>query len=184
MRDTMLTSPDRRHFQLSGAARVRRAGLGLVQRGLHLGVAGFQSLRRSIWFFSRPRTVGVHGIPLTPEGRIVLVTLSYARGWRLPGGGRTPDEDSRSAMLRELREEIGLTSHGAVEHICGFNHRPDYRVGEASLFVVRDVQYRPRWSLEVKTVREFDLANLPADTAPITRALLTLARQQLVVDPA
>jgi 8-oxo-dGTP pyrophosphatase MutT (NUDIX family) len=44
---------------------------------------------------------GVHGIPLTPDGKVVLVILSYATGWRLPGGGRKAGEDPREAIFTE-----------------------------------------------------------------------------------
>ena len=145
-------------------------------RILHLGVYAFQTVRRGIWFFSRPRTQGVHAIPLTPEGKLVLVKLSYAKGWRLPGGGRKADEDPVAAILRELREEIGLTAYEAIEPVCEFEHRPDFRRGQATLFIVRDVEYQPRWSLEVKDVEAFDLSALPTDLAAITHKLLGLAR--------
>jgi 8-oxo-dGTP pyrophosphatase MutT (NUDIX family) len=118
----------------------------------------------------------VHGVPLTPDGKVVLVTLSYAKGWRLPGGGRKADEDPSAAILRELREEIGLIAYTAIEPVCDFDHRPDFRHGQASLFVVRGVQYQPRWSLEVKAVETFDLAALPTRTAAITHRLLGLAK--------
>jgi 8-oxo-dGTP pyrophosphatase MutT (NUDIX family) len=151
----------------------------LLTRLLHFGVNAFQSVRRSIWFVSRPRTKGVHGIPLTPDGKVVLVTLSYAKGWRLPGGGLKRSEDTHQAMLRELREEIGLHAHAAVQPVCEFEHRPDFRRGEATLFIVRGVHYRPRWSLEIRAVGEFQLSDLPPDTAPITHHLLTLAAERL-----
>lgn len=147
----------------------------MLTRLLHHAVHLFQTIRRSIWFVTRPKALGVHGIPLTPEGKLVLVTLSYAPGWRLPGGGIKPHEDRPAAMLRELREEIGLTAHGAVEPVCDFTHRPDFRHGEATLFIVRDVTYRPRWSLEVKEVCAFDLDALPENTARITHRLLEMA---------
>lgn len=155
----------------------------MITRLLHLGVSLFQAVRRSIWFFTEPATVGVHGIPVTADGKIVLVKLSYARGWRLPGGGLKKDEDRQAGMLRELREEIGLTSHQSVELVTGFEHRPDYRRGTASLFVVRGVQYRPGWSLEVAQVGEFMLEALPADTAGVTCQLLRLAARQLGETP-
>lgn len=151
----------------------------MLTRLLHLAVYGFQTLRRAVWFFSRPRTLGVHGIPLTAEGKLVLVTLSYAKGWRLPGGGRKSGEDSRGAMLRELREEIGLTDYSSLEPVASFTHRPDYRRGEASLFIIRGVTYRPRWSLEVKDVGEFSLDALPDGTAEITRQLVAMAGAKL-----
>jgi hypothetical protein len=53
--------------------------------------------------------------------------------------------------------------------VARFSHRPDFRNDRSALFVVRDVVYRPKWSLEIKTVQEFDPGRLPADTAPITR---------------
>lgn len=105
------------------------------------------------------------------------MTLSYARGWRLPGGGRKPDEDAEAAVLRELREEIGMTSCGAVRRVGRFSHHPDFRNDRSSLFVVEDVVYRPRWSLEIKAVREFDPDRLPPDTAQITRRLIAAASE-------
>jgi 8-oxo-dGTP pyrophosphatase MutT (NUDIX family) len=146
-----------------------------MTRLLHAGVSWFQALRRLVWYFTRSETVGVHGIPLTADGKVVLVTLSYAHGWRLPGGGMKKAEDGEAAMLRELREEIGLTGHQSIDHVAGFEHRPDLRRGTGSLFVIRGVQYRPKWSLEVKRVAEFNLDDLPAETATITRQLLALA---------
>lgn len=152
----------------------------MLKRLLHRGVRAFQALRRSIWFVTRPESHGVHGIALTPDGKVVLVTLSYAHGWRLPGGGHKPSEDSEAAMLRELREEIGLRCHRSIEQVTGFRHRPDFRKGRGSLFIIRDVIYQPpRWSFEVTDVAAFDLRDLPDDTARITHRLLGLAEAQL-----
>ncbi len=151
----------------------------MIGRLAHSAVFGFQALRRFIWFFTRPTTLGVHGIALTPQGKIVLVKLSYAPGWRLPGGGRKRGEDAATAMLRELKEEIGLTRHATMDLVTTFEHRPDHRRGQASLFVVREVEYRPRWSLEVKDVRAFALDALPADSDNTTRHLLHLANASL-----
>ena len=136
----------------------------------------FHRSRRLLWFFTNPATNGAHAIAITPDGKVVLVTLSYARGWRLPGGGVKSGEDPEEAVLRELREEIGMTSHGAVQKVTTFTHRPDFRKDESSLFVVRDVVYRQHWSLEIKAVRAFDPGALPPDLARITRKLLAAGR--------
>jgi 8-oxo-dGTP pyrophosphatase MutT (NUDIX family) len=152
----------------------------MLKRLLHLAVYGFQALRRSVWFVTRPPSTGVHAVPLTPEGKVVLVTLSYAHGWRLPGGGHKPSEPAETAMLRELREEIGLKGCTSIELVANFRHRPDFRRGRGSLFIVREVTYQPpRWSLEVAKVGEFALDDLPADTSRITYRLLELAKPQL-----
>ncbi|MDQ3483212.1 MAG: NUDIX domain-containing protein [Pseudomonadota bacterium] len=112
---------------------------------------------------------------LTADRELVLVTLSYARGWRLPGGGVKRGEQPRDAVLRELEEEIGMISHGAVRSVIEFEHRPDFKRDVTSLFVVEEVRYEPRWSLEVKAVREFKLDALPCDLAPITKRLIEAA---------
>ena len=57
-------------------------------------------------------------------------------------------------MLRELREEIGLLS---TARSSGSRRPPAPCPATASaFFLVRDVVYRPRRSLEVEEVREFD----------------------------
>ena len=154
---------------------MRKNKHAVITRLLHRGVFWFQAVRKLVWYFTTSETVGVHGIPLTADGKVVLVMLSYAYGWRLPGGGKKKAEDSETAMLRELREEIGLTAYESIDHVTGFAHRPDHRRGTGSLFVVRGVRYQPKWSLEVKQVGEFSLDDLPTATATITRQLLALA---------
>jgi 8-oxo-dGTP pyrophosphatase MutT (NUDIX family) len=135
-------------------------------------------LRRSVFtFLNRLRLAlrkatgsggaGVHAVPLTAQGKVILVRLTYAPGWRVPGGGRKRGEAPDQAMLRELREEIGLLSHGAIEAL------EVVRPGDPSaFFLVRDVVYRPRRSFEIEEVREFDPADLPDDTTGWTAHLV------------
>jgi 8-oxo-dGTP pyrophosphatase MutT (NUDIX family) len=137
------------------------------------------SLLKVAWFIRRPRTFGVHALPLTPDGRVVLVKLRYAPGWRLPGGGRAAEEEPRDAVLRELREEIGLTSHGTVTAACELEEEVDYKRDLVSLFIVRDVEYRPRWSWEVEEVTEADLHSLPGDLSPRMAGWLRALRPNL-----
>jgi 8-oxo-dGTP pyrophosphatase MutT (NUDIX family) len=130
---------------------------------LRLVVTGVQSVRKLLWFVRRPNTYGAHAIALTPRGRIILVRLRYAPGWRVPGGGRRADEAPIDAALRELREEIGMTSHGEARLACDFEESIDFKRDTASLVVVRDVRYSPRWSWEVEQIREARVDSLPAD---------------------
>lgn len=120
-------------------------------------------LRLSLRKVTGPGRPGVHAIPLTASGKVVLVRLTYAPGWRVPGGGLKRAESAEQGMLRELREEIGLLSHGTIERL------EEVRPGDRSaFFLVRDVAYRPRRSFEVAEVREFDPARLPDDTTSWT----------------
>ncbi|HEX6660253.1 MAG TPA: NUDIX domain-containing protein [Sphingomicrobium sp.] len=132
------------------------------------------------WFVRRPRTFGAHALALTPAGKAILVRLRYAPGWRLPGGGRAEDEDPRDAVLRELREEIGMTAHGEVRLAAELEEHPDFKRDLASLLVVRDVRYRPhRWSWEIEAIIEAPLDALPADLSPRAAAWLEALESKL-----
>ena len=99
--------------------------------------------------------IGAHAIALTPAGRVILVKLRYAKGWRLPGGGRSGEESVVEGALRELAEETGMTGHGAVRPLADI---------DPSLILVEDVTYAPRrWSWEIEQVREAPLDELPRD---------------------
>ncbi len=115
---------------------------------------------------------GVHGVPLTAQGRVVLVRLTYAPGWRIPGGGRNRGEEPEQAMIRELREEIGLISHMSMDRLEDGRPASAETVERATFFLIRGVVYRPRRSLEVAEVREFDPSALPDDTTPWTAHLV------------
>jgi 8-oxo-dGTP pyrophosphatase MutT (NUDIX family) len=147
----------------------------LLSRLIHAAVGVAYNLRKVSWLISRPQTRGAHAVAFTSDRRLVLIKLSYARGWRLPGGGVERGERPEQAVVRELQEEIGMTSYGAVREVTEFQHRPDFKRDTSTLFIVEDVRYEPRWSLEVKEVRAFPLDALPAGMAPITRRLLKTA---------
>lgn len=128
--------------------------------------------RVALWKVTGPGRGGVHAVPLTGAGKVVLVRLTYAPGWRVPGGGSKRGEAPEQAILRELREEIGLLSHGAIEPLDDGRPATSDPLGRSAFFVVRDVVYRPRRSLEVEEVREFDPSRLPDDTTRWTAHLI------------
>jgi 8-oxo-dGTP pyrophosphatase MutT (NUDIX family) len=144
----------------------------LPDRFLRLALGALHRLLQLFWFVRRPRTFGAHALALTPEGKAVLVRLRYAPGWRLPGGGRDEREDPRDAVLRELREEIGLVSHGEVHLAAELDESVDFKHDLAALFVVRDVRYQPRWSWEVEAIVEAPLDDLPPGISPRAAAWL------------
>jgi 8-oxo-dGTP pyrophosphatase MutT (NUDIX family) len=153
---------------------------GWTDKGLRVALTAVHSVLRVHWIVRRPRTFGAHALALTPERRIVLVKLRYAPGWRLPGGGRGEHEDPRNAVLRELREEIGLVSHGRVGFGAELEQRPDFKRDLASILVVEDVRYRPRrWSWEVEAICEAPIDALPTDLAPIAAEWIDALRGKI-----
>ena len=119
------------------------------------------------------RRPGVIGIAFTPAGRIILVQHSYVRGWYPPGGGRKHGEGAAAAVIRELSEEIGLERWSSLKPVTGQDD-------DGGVFVLRDAIYHPRPSLEIQTVAEFDIGDLPADASPRLRRIL--AKQHLDPD--
>ena len=151
----------------------------LVDPALRVFLTALQSARRAFWFVRRPKTFGAHAVAMTPDKKIVLVKLRYAPGWRVPGGGRTRDEDPVEAALRELREEIGLISHGLARLASDFDEAVDFKRDTASLVLVRDVRYQPRWTWEVEQTREFGLGSLTEDLADASRRWIEAVRPLL-----
>jgi len=145
----------------------------LADKALRVLLTGAHQLLKAGWFVRRPRTFGAHALALTPAGKVILVKLRYAPGWRLPGGGRREDEDSGDAVLRELKEEIGMTAHGRIRLACELDEDSDFKRDLASLLVVEDVRYQPQWSWEIERICETPIDHIPDDLSP--RAVRWLA---------
>jgi 8-oxo-dGTP pyrophosphatase MutT (NUDIX family) len=153
--------------------------VSLADKLLRLTLTAGHQLMKTGWFLRRPRTFGAHALALTPDRKLILVKLRYARGWRLSGGGRDAGENPRDAVLRELREEIGMTAHGAVHLARELEQDTDFKRDLASLLVVEDVHYAPRWSWEVEAITEAPLDDLPEDLAPVARDWIDALRGAL-----
>lgn len=135
---------------------------------LRVGLTTAHKLLKGTWFVRRPRTFGAHALAFTPDGKLILVKLRYAPGWRVPGGGRKRGEPAEEAALRELREEIGMTAHGGVRLAGEIEQAIDFKRDLAALLIVEDVLYLPGWTWEVEEVAEFPMTELPSDTTPAT----------------
>ena len=151
-----------------------------LDRPLRLILTAGHRMLKAGWFVRRPRTFGAHAIALTPERKLVLVKLRYASGWRVPGGGRRKDEYAQAAVIRELREEIGMIAYGRIRLACELEEAVDFKRDVAALLIVEDIRYKPRrWSLEVEQVGEFALDRLPRDTAPTTLRWIAALRDAI-----
>jgi len=125
--------------------------------------------------FQRPMTLGVRGVVLDADNRVMLVRHSYVPGFYLPGGGVEPGETLAEALGRELTEECGVRLTGAPTLRGVYLNRRSSRRDHVALFVVRDFDYdgpRPP-DHEILEADFFSINALPPETTPATRARLT-----------
>jgi 8-oxo-dGTP diphosphatase len=80
---------------------------------------GFQ-LARVWWHLRRPRHEGAL-VTLYVGQALLLLKSSYRSEWGLPGGSIQAGETPHAAALREMQEEIGLSSYPlrATGSVCG-----------------------------------------------------------------
>jgi 8-oxo-dGTP pyrophosphatase MutT (NUDIX family) len=103
------------------------------------------------WRFARGMTLGVRGVVLDSENRVLLVKHSYVSGWHLPGGGVEVGESFIEALRRELMEEgrVEMTAEPALHGVFFNSH------------------VSPRDHVAVYVVRQFSQDRLPAPNREI-----------------
>ena len=113
------------------------------------------------------------------DGQILLVRHSYVSGWLLPGGGVGRGEPPAEAVLRELREEIGLVRASPPQFVGLYPRRAGWVTNVIALYRVDDADFIFRPNLEIREIRFADPAVPPEGTPPsVRRRLLEFARLQ------
>ena len=118
--------------------------------------------------FASPVAFGVSAIVDNAQGRVLLVRQRYSPGWHFPGGGVARGEPPAEAIVRELREEVGLLSsavpvlHGLYTRTVGIatNLVALYRVAEAKIAFAPNV--------EIAEIQWTDPSAPPDDASPGT----------------
>jgi 8-oxo-dGTP pyrophosphatase MutT (NUDIX family) len=125
--------------------------------------------RKVWWRVSRPFSLGALALVVDGEGRVLLVELSYRRGWYLPGGGVRKREGLDEAVRRELREEVGVVPAGPLRLQGVYWNFRDGRSDYITVFVVERWAREPARSLEIAADRFFAPGDLPDDVSPSAR---------------
>lgn len=107
-----------------------------------------------------------------PDGGFVLVRHTYQKGSYLPGGAIGHGETPQSAVVRELREEIGLRDFQALELFGTYTSLKEYKRDTIYLFRVIGAEISLSTSPEIAEVCRYEIDNLPQDVSPATRKRL------------
>jgi ADP-ribose pyrophosphatase YjhB (NUDIX family) len=137
--------------------------------------------RRKLLPFARPfyrvysrlhrgATLGVRGLVRNDAGEILLVEHVFSAGWHLPGGGVERGETTEDAVIRELREEGGVS---AVSRPVLLGVHSNHRVSPGDYVVFYRVDAwepcEPTDHIEIRGRGWFAPDNLPPGATAATR---------------
>jgi len=118
-----------------------------------------------------PASVGAFGL-VEQDGKIVLVKHSYAPGWHLPGGGVGRGEPPFKAVLRELKEEIGLVSANPPELFGIYTRTVGPATNHIVLYRLKEARFAFKPNLEIRALTLADPAAPPEGTTDAVRRRL------------
>ena len=135
--------------------------------------------------FQRPMTLGVRGLIIDKDDRVLLVKHTYVSGFYLPGGGVETGETILQALERELFEEcaVSLKSPPLLYNIY-LNKRSSSR-DHVALFVIRNFcDEGPRLpDKEIAEVKYFPVDQLPDDATPATQRRIDEVLNNIELSP-
>lgn len=122
---------------------------------------------------TRGMTLGVRGVAVNGEGRVLLVRHTYLHGWWLPGGGVERGQSCEAALIREMREEAGVIVEGRPTLISVHSNERFFRGDHVLVYRIDRFTLTDRTSHgEIAEIGWFDPAALPEETHRATRARL------------
>lgn len=122
--------------------------------------------------YRTPVCFGTNAIVELADGRIVLVRHRYMPGLYLPGGGVNSGEAPADAVIRELKEEIGLQHFDALELFALYVRKVGRTTNHIALYRCTNAVIDFKSNFEISEITEVDPREPPPDTSPATRRRL------------
>jgi ADP-ribose pyrophosphatase YjhB (NUDIX family) len=127
-----------------------------------------------VWRWQRSVTLGVRGVVIDAQGRVLLVRHGYVPGWHFPGGGVDPGEAIGAALARELLEEAGMTIEQPPQLFGLYTNFAAFPGDHIACLVVRSFRRgpSPKPSFEIREHGFFARDALPEGTTAATHRRL------------
>lgn len=113
-----------------------------------------------------PVAYGAHGMIEDDAGKLLLVRHTYVPGWHFPGGGVQRGEPAHAAVLRELNEEIGLTSAQSCTLFGLYTRKHLWATNVIALFHLKGAVFHFKPNLEIAEAKFFAPDTPPKDIGP------------------
>lgn len=120
----------------------------------------------------RGQTLGVRGVVLDDQNRVLLVRHTYVPGWMFPGGGVEQHETLLAALGKELDQEVGVHLKNTPELFGVYANFKGFKGDHVAVYIVREWDQVERRSLEISESGFFDPDNLPDETTSGTKRRL------------
>ena len=143
-----------------------------------LCIEGIHTLLRLYWFIFRPTGRGVKAV-LCHEGKVLMVRHNYGHKlWTFPGGGVKRGEVLSGAIIREVREELGVVLN-AVTHLGTYESTYEYKQVTVDCYTA-DVtsDYFTIDDFEIAEGGWFSPAALPDNRAASVDKIMTMSGTQ------
>ena len=120
----------------------------------------------------RGQTIGVRGVVIDAQERVLLVRHSYVAGWMFPGGGVEHNESLESAIIKELDEETGVQVKNRPELFSVYANFKYFKGDHVALYIIREWEMVERKSMEIAEYHFFGIDDLPEGTTSGTKRRL------------
>lgn len=133
--------------------------------GRQMGQFAFGGTAMAAKALVSPVVLGANAMIFDTAGNVVLARHSYMSGWSFPGGGVGRGEPPVDAMLRELREEIGVVRSEPPTFFGLYTRRTGWATNVIVLYRLMNAEVEFRPNFEVREIVFADPANPPAGTS-------------------
>jgi 8-oxo-dGTP pyrophosphatase MutT (NUDIX family) len=124
----------------------------------------------------RSMTLGVRGLVVDGEGKVLLIKHTYTPGWYLPGGGIERGETAEQALERELMEEAGVRMTARARLLSFHSNDALFRGDHVLIYRIDAFETgEPSQTGEIEEIAWFSPDALPDDVTRATRRRLAEA---------